>query len=228
LVLSSDDIENLRELSSVPDFDVSFRLAKSLVNSWSFLNGRPTILQISAFFGSVDCFNYLLRIGSDPKLTDLSRNRRSLAEFAVVGGNLEILGACGRFGISMDGCHFHAVSDHRNEVFFWLVERETFPIGQEDKNVPTLMDRAAASNNLEIVKYLYEMGSKARLKLSDGYQSTFAIACQFDCLSIINAILANEAVPRDVVEDGFRSAVAGDSKDVVQFLQQRFEYLQQS
>lgn len=108
------------------------------------------------------------------------------------------------------------------------MERETFPIGQEDKNVPTLMDRAAASNNLEIVKYLYEMGSKARLKLSDGYQSTFAIACQFDCLSIINAILANEAVPRDVVEDGFRSAVAGDSKDVVQFLQQRFEYLQQS
>jgi hypothetical protein len=128
----------------------------------------------------------------------------------------------------MDGCHFHAVSYHQNEVFFWLAERGAFPVRQEDTDVPSLMDRAAASNNLEIVKYLYEMGLNARLKLSDGYQSTFAIACEFDCLSIIDTILANEAVPRDVVEDGFRNAVAGDSQDVVQYLRQPFEYLQLS
>jgi hypothetical protein len=125
----------------------------------------------------------------------------------------------------MDDCHFHAVAYHRNEVFFWLAERRQFQIGQKDRDLPSLMDRAAASNNLEIVRYLYETGLNARLKLNDGYQSTFAIACDFDCLSVIDTILANEAVPRDVVEDGFRSAAAGGSKDVVQYLQQRFEYL---
>jgi hypothetical protein len=218
MVISADDGFAMREIAAMTDFDVNGRLAQSLVNCSAMLNSRPTFLLVAAFYGSVECFNFLLASGADPLLTDLSRKRRGIAEFAVVGGSGEILRQCERFGRPIS--HFLAVSYHRNDVFFWRIDGGA-QIDARGEDGLTLMDRAAASNNVEIVRFLYLSGSKARLSLSDGYQSTFAVACQFDCLAVVQEIIENEEVPVEVLRDGFEEAVRADSADVIDFLRGR-------
>jgi ankyrin repeat protein len=54
-----------------------------------FLNHRPTLLQYTAFHGSIRCFRNLLALGADRSIRD--KKKRSLQDFAVAGGSPEII-----------------------------------------------------------------------------------------------------------------------------------------
>jgi hypothetical protein len=174
------------------------------------LNGRAPLLHVAAFYGSVGCFNFLRACHADPHLRERSKKRRGLAEFAAVGGNGEILRNCERLAIQTP--HFQGVSFQRNEIFFWTIGRG---MDLEDQSEVTLMDRAAPSSNIEVVRFLYENGKKARLEKQNGSKSTFAIACLFHCLAAVSERFGNE----EVLRKGSEEAVQAESEDVVEFLQ---------
>jgi ankyrin repeat protein len=88
----------------------------------------PSLLCIAAFFGSPDCFRFLLANGADTLITDDSR--RNVTHFACCVGCLEILSLLSQSGVSFTSqdkegntCVHYASMFHRTAVVFWLWAR---------------------------------------------------------------------------------------------------------
>jgi ankyrin repeat protein len=89
------------------------------------LTRGPSLLCIAAFFGSRDCFRFLLGNGADTLVLD--DFRRNVTHFACSGGSLEILGLLSQSAVSFTApdtegntCVHYAIMYHRPAVVFWL------------------------------------------------------------------------------------------------------------
>lgn len=85
-----NDIAMAIENDEIRDYgDINGVIEPSLFECCGFINHYPTLLQYAAFFGSVNSFNYLLKKGADSSLLD--KKNRKLEDYAIAGGNNEII-----------------------------------------------------------------------------------------------------------------------------------------
>ena len=98
MAIRYDRLDELQEIAARGNFDVNQRIDVCPFERCDFVNHRPTMLQYAAFYGAVMCFKWLLLHGADwtkrddPQWNDaIDFQGRSLAEFAVAGGNTEII-----------------------------------------------------------------------------------------------------------------------------------------
>ena len=85
-------LDNIDEFAKVVEKgDVSIdAIVNPVVNqSCDFLRASPTLCEFAAFFGSAKCFKYLVDKGAVIRIGD--GKGRSLAQFAVAGGNSEMV-----------------------------------------------------------------------------------------------------------------------------------------
>lgn len=111
MALRFDRIDELQEIASHGVFDVNKRIEVCPYERCEFVNHRPTLIQYAAFFGSIKCFKWLYLNGADLTLRDdprwndgIRHDGRSLAQFAVAGGKVELVRLCEQAGADFSGC----------------------------------------------------------------------------------------------------------------------------
>lgn len=126
-ILRFDRLSDLQEIAARGPFDMNQRIEVSPYERCDFVNHKPTLIQYAAFFGATKCFKWLYLNGADLSLCDDPRwndsvgyEGRSLAEFAVAGGNVEIVRLVEQTGAKFDGCAEIAVQFKWNLIAEWL------------------------------------------------------------------------------------------------------------
>ena len=225
MIISADDVELLKVLSAQPGFDVNMRLKKSLVAPTSSLCHQLTLIHVAAFYGAINCFRFLVMNNASLFLSDVRRfgNERDLVDFAVMGGNIEILRNCVQNGLPLKDAAHTAVAYHRNDVFHWLLENGNCTLGDTDEDGLTLMNMAASCNNIAIARYLYDHNAAPPIDDREDRPSPLFQACSVDCLSIVHLICTREpSIADDVIVGAMKSAISGNSLDVLKYLVEHY------
>jgi hypothetical protein len=160
--LKRDDLELLQHLSSSPDFDADSRISPSLWETSSFLQSSPTLLQYAAYWGSTNCFRFLVSIGANTNARD--GKSRSLVEYAIAGGCAEVVRMLERE--EMDGALQTAAFHHRQDLFAWLRESKGLDVQCRDREHRYVMIQGAQTNNLRLLQLLLEW--KANPNVTNG------------------------------------------------------------
>ena len=118
--IKEDNLESFIEFSTEPTFDPTHTITfNDLFYSYdyalanSFNNSSFSYVQLMAFFGSVKCFKHAILTG-DFDLKDIQN-------YAIAGGNTEIIHIIENKGISFDNCFGFASKLYRNELCDWLL-----------------------------------------------------------------------------------------------------------
>lgn len=106
-IIFKDDLKSFRELAEKPDFNVNGRAI-----SFYYMNSQ-TYLETAALAGSVNIFKYLI----DKR----AKFNNYINEYAVQGGNLEIINILREKGINFDNCFRAAMKNHNNKIADWLL-----------------------------------------------------------------------------------------------------------
>jgi ankyrin repeat protein len=154
--IREDDVDGLLKASQSPLFSVETRIHSSLHLPTSYLQNFPTLIQVAAFFGSVRCFRFLQMNGAELRCTDY--NSLTLPQFAVAGGNLEIVRACEQWGLSFFGTLHTSIKFHRDELFDWFMLTPP-PDSDLDADGETPLHAACESNNLYAIHRLLDGGA---------------------------------------------------------------------
>lgn len=96
LSIRHDDIERLQQLLYQTNTPVDKKIEHSIFERFIFINDdySPSLIEYAAFFGSIECFKFLYQ-----KLESFPQN---LSQFAVAGGNYEIIHLCEQEKIQFD------------------------------------------------------------------------------------------------------------------------------
>jgi ankyrin repeat protein len=146
-----DDVDVLQsEIGG--DLDFSFDL-NPFETSWVLVQQRMTPIQLAAYFGALRCFKYLLlnhaRVGA-------TNGSLSLAQFAIAGGNTEIIRLVEQQDcVFTDSLHCAALF-HQNNVFEWLLA--TGQVFREDSESHTVEFVGMMAENLEVLAACMDAG----------------------------------------------------------------------
>jgi ankyrin repeat protein len=153
----NDDVEFLRGASRSPGFSTETRIQRTVFIPSAYLNSYPTLLQVSAFFGAAKCFNLLLSRGAEVRALDHSN--RSVADFAVAGGDIEIIRQCQQRDLDFSGALHVAVRFHRHDVFDWLSATQCADAHAVDADGLSPLHVACESDNLYAAARLIGCGA---------------------------------------------------------------------
>ena len=144
-------------------------------------NGCFTLMELAAFFGSLECFKYLMMNGGDLQL----------AESSVFGtlfsGNLEILHLIAREQTTFKSSFIPAaIRCFRSEIAFWMMEKQQVSLDE-------IAIVASSSNNLTMFLYCLDQGFDVNATISSVFaRSMKAIhwASNNRCLEIVDLLLS--------------------------------------
>ena len=193
--IRNDDVEKLQEISSQPNFDFNQTIEPSLYEKCSFTNKiNVTLIDCSAFFGSINCFKFLLLNGS---------NLKNTGKFAAASGNPEIIHLCEQNYSTFEGSYEASIEFHRDDVFHYLYENRPIEI----KDLTELGIKCIEYNNYEILEFLEDEGMKVNDKIIG--QS----AC-FGNIYLLKHFLANHEIPKDIL----LYAVTSGNIEIVEYI----------
>ncbi len=109
--LFCDNIEELKNIFLTKDIN---EMLGQIINIEYMCNNERTAypLEVSALFGSIKCFKYLMMNGAE-----INEN---LCKYAIAGGNMEIIHLIEQKGMKFENCLERAVEYHHFELFEWL------------------------------------------------------------------------------------------------------------
>ncbi|OHT16502.1 hypothetical protein TRFO_41787 [Tritrichomonas foetus] len=163
--IRKDDVNALQKYSCAPDFDYNTRVPPTVFEPSVFLIDSseptyPTILQLAAFHGSINCFKFLKLNGSDPTLKD--RKNRPLFHYIVANGNVELTRIVEQDGQkTTEDLIQLAIEFHHFDLYQWLYEHHFQQYLSENepqearlqKQLP-LFRSAASVDNLKVILHL--------------------------------------------------------------------------
>jgi ankyrin repeat protein len=162
-IILDDDSDRLSDFLASADI-VDRCLSLDQYHMPPMLRTNPSISALCAFFGAVNCFNYLLLISFDDNIKD--DHLHSLDHFAAAGGNMEIIRSLEALGHKFDGHDRSSFApvDYAAQmghivVVQWLWSKGLFSTGGFEYNSPFLM--ACLMGHLDIVRFLYEEEEKS-------------------------------------------------------------------
>ena len=116
-ISEEDDIESFIKMSSEVGFDpkskVLFYSSSPIGFNMYYDNSERSYLQIIAFYGAVKCFKHAY-LTNEYDLSDVE-------EYAVAGGNLEIIHILEQRNVSFNNCLKISLKFHRNELSDWIL-----------------------------------------------------------------------------------------------------------
>ncbi|EAX92486.1 hypothetical protein TVAG_435380 [Trichomonas vaginalis G3] len=147
-----DDPDRLIEITSKSDFKLDTEM----------LDGKRavTLIHLAAMYGAVNCFKYLLM--NNPKLEEI-------ANFAVVGGNKEIIRILMQSGVKFDQSAITALYFRRDELFDWI-KSEFSEETQDDPN-----NIAYAITDTLSIRAIYALTLTNELIISNDWLSAFVL-----------------------------------------------------
>ncbi|KAH0787015.1 ankyrin repeat protein [Histomonas meleagridis] len=205
ITLKDDDIETLREMSKSPYFDKNQRIHPSVFERCMFLWNEPTLLQFAAFHGAVNCFKYLIELGSD--LTILSRNNFDVSCFAVAGGNLNIIKILEEKGITFKDAIQISAAMHQHNIFHWLYKNKC-PNGLTDigSELDSVLHAAAGANNTRLM--LFCIGKKVDVNIKGRtLLSPLHIATERSRMDSISLLLAHKGLNINACDENEETAL---------------------
>ena len=182
-VLRFDRVDELRVIAAHPTFDVNAPVRPSVFEYNAILLSDPTPVCYAAFYGAVKCCQFLILEGCDLTKTDSSQ--RTLAQFAVAGGNVEVVRL-----LENNGCDFadtikYATEYHQSPILRWLCRKKFSSVAI----VPLMFHKAAYANNVKHVMYCLAQGVDANLRDSAG-KTPLHIAAEGGFLDVLNILLS--------------------------------------
>lgn len=184
-----DDVDNFLKFFERPDFSVDAKVSPSELFGCHIVRDQPTLIQFAAFFGSVKCFKALLERGANTTMKD--GRGRTLAYFAVCGGNREIIEMCKTARCSFSGTMKIAVRFHYNE----FVMEHAF----SDNDTLPLLHHCVVSNNLKMMLHCISNGSNVNQVDATG-KCPIHIACEFNALDALELLLNCQRANVNAVE----------------------------
>ena len=115
MIFKKDELETFIRKSSAAGFSPKSKVRTDSDSPISFVKGNSELsyLQIMAFYGAVKCFKH----ASLNNEYDFS----GVAEYAVEGGNMEIIHILEQRNISFETCLEVSIKFHRNELSDWIL-----------------------------------------------------------------------------------------------------------
>lgn len=180
--IRSDSISKLEECFSKNQFyQIDYRIRPSIQYGCHFLRSQPTLIQYAAFCGSLNIFKYLLEKGANIDLKDL--NDRTLAQFAMAGGNKEIIDILKSRRVDFRGTMKFAARFHRNDLFEFI----------DDDPIP-ILHHCTASNNVDLILRCLDHGSNVNQPDLLNSNTPIEIAAQFNSLDALQIFLHHRLV----------------------------------
>lgn len=193
-VMREDDIKAFRIIAAFPDFDINGTKKLSLFSPYDYLYGEPPFISIAAFFGSAEIFKFLLVKGADVNKTDLYTHYPS--QFAVIGGNIEIIRLLEQENAIFDGTIQVAAGFSRYEIFDWLHSIKFPDLDCFDQHRKTIINQAAMQNNVHFLMTCIE--GSAKLYFDDnGICTAVAKASSFGSYDFLKFILMHPDADAD-------------------------------
>ena len=170
---------------------------------------KPSLIDIAAFFGSPNCFKFLIR--NNPRFAQSEK----ITQMAVAGGNPEIIVILKQANCKFNKCMDTAVKFHRydlTEYFFKVLRKPRVPL-------PSCLN----SFNFKAFFYFLDTGSKINDK-DDGGNTSLHIAASYHHMPLIQYLVKNECSIH--LQNSYNStplfnACEEGSLDAVKFLAER-------
>ena len=179
-IISRDAINELREKASSPSFSIDQTIPASLFEPSWFLFDEPTIIQYAAFHHAIQCFTFCQMMNADLHLYD--NKSKMLSQFAVAGGNVEIIRKVEQLGCSFNDTLHVAVGYFWFDIFLWLQNAKGIELTIDTPIFGTILGSAAASGNLKAVKYCLANGIDVSGMNSLGVLQIFLSHCPSLCM----------------------------------------------
>ncbi|OHT16718.1 hypothetical protein TRFO_12977 [Tritrichomonas foetus] len=144
--LINDDFDRFSNAMKNPIMknNYKYKIPASPNETISFLHYDLELVCIAAFFGSIKCFRYiLLKIGRD--IPD------GLANYAVSGGNIEIVKLCESSRCDFSQSFKYAIEFNHSEIIEWLIEEKQEILGIKDEDITKFVFRF---RNLQMIDSL--------------------------------------------------------------------------
>lgn len=153
-IIRKDDISSFEKIASSPTFNPELEMKETIFIPYPILHYNPHLIQISAFFGSMKIFKFLLL--NEANVECIDSNEMGLIHFAIAGGNSEIIRILEQNDVSFIGTPQIAAQFHQHKIFEWLIDNKFSDIFQLDPKFGSIAHNAAISNDLYIFNYLYQ------------------------------------------------------------------------
>lgn len=90
-LIRDDDIVNFQKYISNTNYDIKSKISSSVFESNTFLNQSPSLIEYSAFFGSINIFKFLLLQLEKTDYFNETKIIIKLYQYSITGGCLEII-----------------------------------------------------------------------------------------------------------------------------------------
>jgi ankyrin repeat protein len=193
---------------------VSYQLPECVFDCTHILDSKPSLLQVAAFFGSVKCFEFLIAAGADPHTP--AQRGLTLADFAVAGGNSELISRVLDLDVDVRGVFATAAKFHRSVAFDFLVENCDV-IYESPYSVGFVA--AAESNNLSLLLKCIDQGVDVNMR-DPVNKTALSASAQFGHTDVLKFLLAHPEIDANVVS-GYHDltildwAISGDDPAAV-------------
>ncbi|OHT05784.1 ankyrin repeat protein [Tritrichomonas foetus] len=164
--IANDDVNSLQILLSNTKLDINSRIQLSSYEWRAYLQKGPTLIQVSAFYGSLNCFKYLLLNGADLSMYDYEG--KNVAHFAVAGGNNEIIRILLQKEIPFEGTLQVATKFHRNDIFRWIYDNNYVTLTEIHEVTGYVLQQATMSNNFYIMRFCIDNKINVNMSNIDG------------------------------------------------------------
>ena len=146
----------LVDFSAKPGFSYSQIIVNPIFQPSNMLQDSPSLIQYAAYFGSIRCFKTLLLNNAD--LSYKARYNQTISDYAVAGGNLEIIRILAQQQIEVNSLET-SIELKQDEIFDWIVENLKIDENTLPKEIlnQILLFSASYNNSTVFLKAL-EMG----------------------------------------------------------------------
>lgn len=137
-LIRDDDIENFQLFISNTNLDFDSKIQSSVFESNTLINQMPTLIEYSAFFGSINIFKFLLLQLEKQNYfnEDSEKKLKKLYEYSIVGGCFEIIhiveGINSNLNLIDRHCIKLAISYHQNKIADYLFENSDSKFSFDD------------------------------------------------------------------------------------------------
>lgn len=243
-IIATDDVEALQSMISKENMDLNYQIQKSDFETNEFLKKlktRITMIEYSAFLGSVTIFKFLLLSGA--------YLHPFIAELATAGGNADIIHMLEQHHIKFNqSCLGASIVCHRNELFEYihsnydvhftshhlllsvkfynffcfnliLSENPSF-LSENVTFLPDMLEQACITGNLEVFSFLAKFVDASQYKNSK--HDLFTLSCLSGFVEIVRHLLNMNEIDKNFVnsnlENPLHKASLNGHLDVVKLL----------
>ena len=151
-ILKNDDLNSFIQLiTNFKAIDVYF--PHNFFASNALFCSAPPVSSVAAFYGAVNCLQYLINNGCNLNLKDSMGT--PISHFAVASGSFDVLNILNNNGIQFDTSSLYAAADCGNyDIFMWIYCTQNADILKRKEDRTCLLHHAVNGKSWKLIKFL--------------------------------------------------------------------------